>query len=94
MALLTGRNIWTIRADAGYSSTYIIEDIKAADSIPFIDINTRQSKLLKKLKNAGVKLQKLSKKAIKKGLSSEERKAWIKDTKQYSINAGKFISYD
>ncbi len=94
LALLTRKDVWAITADAGYSSTYIIEDIKVADSILFIEINTRQSKLLKKLKNVGAKLQKLSKMAIKKGLSSEERRAWIKDTKQYSKNAGKFISYD
>ncbi len=93
LALLTGQDIWAITADAGYTSTYIIEDIIAWDVLSFVDINTRKSKPLKELKEAGVLLQKYSKKAIKRGLTLEERKAWIKEVKQYSKNAGKFVSY-
>lgn len=43
----TGSEIIAITADAGYSSTSVIHAIEAADVIPFVDFNKRNSKLLK-----------------------------------------------
>jgi len=90
----TGSEIIAITADAGYSSTSVINEIEAANVIPFVDINKRGSKLLKKLKTAVNNLRDLSKQAIKNGLSKFQRKAWIADVKYYFAQSSQPISYD
>ncbi len=93
LANISGQDIWVQTADAGYTSTYIIEDIIANDSVPFIDINPRNSKLLKKLKEKAGKLAKLSKLAIKNGLNMSERKKWTDEVQSYSESMEKPILY-
>ena len=88
LAKKTNQDIWVMTADAVYTSIKIIDYIENNNAIPFVDINPRNSKLLKKLKKAAGKLSKLSKKAIKKGLTLEERKAWVDDVQQFSAQKG------
>ena len=94
LAKKTDKDIWVQTADAAYTSTYLIDDIIANESVPIIDINPRSSKLLKELKVAAANLQILSKKAIKNGLSKDERKAWTKEAKEISKKNGHPLSYN
>lgn len=89
----TGSEIIAITADAGYSSTSVIHAIEAADVIPFVDFNKRNSKLLKKLKTAENNLRSISKKAIKNGIPKAQKKAWIRDVKYYLAQYPKPISF-
>lgn len=55
-----------------------------ASAVPFIDINPKNSQLLKRLKKAAERLSKYSKKALKKGLSVLKRKEWINEVGKLS----------
>lgn len=88
------QEIWIQTADAAYTSTYLIDDIIASGSVPFIDINPRASKLLKTLKQAAANLEDLSKKAIKNGLAPDERKGYLSDLRLYEMKHPRPISYN
>ncbi len=79
----TDQEMWVMNLDAGYSSTYVIEYLEARNIVPFVDLNSRQSKRLKQLKLGAYALQELSKKAIQKGLSKKERKEYLIDLGMY-----------
>lgn len=83
LAYGSNQEIWALTLDAGYSSTYVIDYLEDRQIIPFVDLNTRQSKLLKELKCSAIALQKLSKKAIKEGLTKKKRKDYLADLKMY-----------
>lgn len=77
------KNILVQTADAGYSSTDLMDDIAIMESIPWIDLNSRNSTYLKELKTASSDLYEISRKAINKGLNMDDRKKWIKDLKNF-----------
>ncbi len=91
---VTDSEILVICADAGYSSTSVITEIKAANAIPFVDLNKRGSKLLQKLKTSINNLRDLSKLAIRKGLLQLQKKSWIEDVKFYLTQYNQPITYD
>ena len=84
----TDRDIWVGTADAAYFSFPVIDRIEQADAIPFIDINPRNSQLLLELKQKSTKLARISKKALKSGLTLLERKQWVGEARCLSFQMG------
>ncbi len=82
------QDIWVGTADAGYTNISVINRIEQADAIPIVDLNPKNSRLLRKLKNAHDDLKRITKKAIKAGLSPQERKEWIKILQNISKQQG------
>ena len=92
LAQKTNQDIWVGTADAAYLSQLVIDRIEKAEAIAFIDLNPRNSPLLSDLKNKTNKLSEYSKKALKKGLTLAERKIWVEEAKNLSLQNGGSLS--
>jgi len=80
LADLTGQEIWCVVVDAIYSVLVVIFLIEGINAIPVVDINPKNSSLLKKLKEKAADLKEYTKKALK----NMPREAKIKWRKQVS----------
>jgi len=65
LANRTGQEIWCATMDAAYSTISIISQVESMDVVPIVDINPKNSVLLKDLKEKGQDLLKLVRKAFK-----------------------------
>lgn len=65
LANRTGQEIWCATMDAAYSTMSIISQTESMDIVPIVDINPKNSVLLKNLKEKGQELLKLIRKAFK-----------------------------
>lgn len=79
----TDQEIWCIAADAIYSVLIVIFLIEGINAIPFVDINPKNSRLLKKLKEKADALKKYARKALK-SISREEKVKWMEQVSQIS----------
>ncbi len=64
LARISGKDRWAQELDAAFCLASIIDEIEAADVIPFIDLNMKNSKLSATYKQAVDALTDLSKKAV------------------------------
>jgi len=65
LAHKTGQEIWCAAMDAAYSTISIVSEVESMEIVPIIDINPKNSVLLKNLKEKGQELLKLTRKAFK-----------------------------
>ena len=86
LARISGKDRWAQELDAAFCLASIIDEIEAADVIPFIDLNMKNSKLSATYKQAVDALTDLSKKAVY-SLTLEERQAILDHLKEYSAQA-------
>jgi len=56
--------IWCIVSDAAYSDLLALSEVEKMNAIPIIDINPKNSKILKELRELGTKLMKFTQKAL------------------------------
>jgi len=61
----SGEDIWSVVADAAYSDPSVLVEVEAMNAVPIVDINPKNSALLKELKEKGIELRKFTKKALK-----------------------------
>jgi hypothetical protein len=71
----TGQEIWCVALDAIYSVLMVIFLIEGMNAVPFIEINPKNSSLLKLLKEKAAALKHLSKKALTR-MPREEKLQW------------------
>jgi hypothetical protein len=71
----SGQEIWCEVLDAGHSTSSVVTKIEGMNAIPFVDINPKNSRLLKQLKMIASALMKYSRKAWK-SLTKEEKRRW------------------
>jgi len=83
LADLTGQEIWCVVLDAIYSVLMVIFLIEGMNAVPFVDINPKNSHLLKKLKEKASALKKYTKKALK-NMPREEKVKWREEISQIS----------
>ncbi len=65
LANRSGEDIWCMVADAAYSDLSVLSEIESMNAVPIMDINPKNSVLLKELKEKGIELQEFTKKALK-----------------------------
>ncbi|MBD3254993.1 MAG: transposase [Candidatus Lokiarchaeota archaeon] len=70
----SGRDIWCVVADAAYSDGSLISEVEAMNAVPIVDINPKNSALLKELKEKGIELRRFTKKALKAASRDLKRK--------------------
>lgn len=88
-----GEDIWCVVADAAYSDLSVLSQVESMNAIPIVDINPKNSILLKELKEKGIELQKFTKKALK--AASRELKRKMRDTlHSISQKRGSSVSVD
>ncbi len=80
---LTCQEIWCVVADAIYSVVIVFFLIEGINAIPFVDINPKNSSLLKKLKEKASALKKYARKALK-SMSREEKVKWREQVSRIS----------
>lgn len=61
---MSDHEIWCVVSDAAYSELSTLSKVEKMKAIPLIDINPKNSSLLKKLKNLGSNLMDLTRKAL------------------------------
>ena len=93
LADLTDQEIWCVAADAIYSVLMVIFLIEGINAVPFVDINPKNSRLLKKLKEKAVALKKYTKKALKH-LPRAEKIKWRKQLSDISKTSTSPIPLD
>ena len=74
LAERSGENIWCVVLDAAYSDISVISEVEAMNAVPIVDINPKNSALLKELKEKGIELRKFTKKALKSASQDLKRK--------------------
>jgi len=74
VATRSGQEIWCEVSDAAFSDASTIDQVEAANAIPIVDINPKNSVLLKELKEKGSTLLDLARKAFKSASSEAKRK--------------------
>jgi len=77
LAHRSGEDIWCVVADAAYSDSSVLSEVESMNAVPIVDINPKNSVLLKELKEKGIELQKFTKKALK--TASRDLKLKIRD---------------
>ena len=65
LAKRAGEDIWCVPLDAAYSDVSVVSEIESMGAVPIVDINPKNSSLLKDLKEKGTELRKFAKKALK-----------------------------
>jgi hypothetical protein len=93
LADLTGQEIWCVSADAIYSVLMVFFLIEGINAVPFVVINPKNSRLLKKLKEKAVALKKYTKKALKH-LPREEKIKWRRQISDISKTSTSPIPLD
>ncbi len=61
----SGEDLWYVVADAAYSDLSVLSQVESMNAVPIVDINPKNSVLLKELKEKGIELRKFTKKALK-----------------------------
>ena len=88
-----GEDIWCVVADAAYSDLSVLSQVESMNAVPIVDINPKNSVLLKELKEKGIELQKFTKKALK--AASRDLKLKIRDIlRSISQNRGSSLPVD
>lgn len=77
LANRSGEDIWSVVADAAYSDPSVLSEIESMNAVPIVDINPKNSILLKELKEKGIELRKFTKKALK--LASRDLKLKLRE---------------
>ncbi|KKL91306.1 hypothetical protein LCGC14_1896000 [marine sediment metagenome] len=77
LANRSGEDIWCVVADAAYSDLSVLSQVESMNAVPIVDINPKNSVLLKGLKEKGIELRKFTKKALK--AASRDLKLKIRD---------------
>jgi hypothetical protein len=77
LANRSGEDIWCVVADAAYSDLSVLSEVESMNAVPIVDINPKNSVLLKELKEKGIELRKFTKKALK--TASRDLKRRIRD---------------
>lgn len=77
LAHRSGEYIWCVVADAAYSDLSVLSEVESMNAVPIVDINPKNSVLLKELKEKGIELRKFTKKALK--TASRDLKLKIRD---------------
>jgi hypothetical protein len=70
----SGEDIWAMVADAAYSDGSLISEVEGMGTVPIVDINPKNSALLKELKEKGIELRKFTRKALKSASRDLKRK--------------------
>lgn len=70
----SGEEVWCVVADAAYSDTSVLSEVESMNAVPIVDINPKNSALLKELKEKGIELRKFTKKALKSASRDLKRK--------------------
>jgi len=78
LARRSGEDIWCVVADAAYSDVSVLSEVESMNAVPIVDINPKNSVLLKDLKEKGIELREFIKKTLK--VVSRDLKLKIKDT--------------
>jgi len=65
LANRTGQDIWSVIMDAAYSTISVISHVESFNAVPVVDINPKNSALLKDLKKKGNDLLEFTRKAFK-----------------------------
>ncbi len=78
LANRSGEDIWCVVADAAYSDLSVLSQVEFMNAVPIVDINPKNSVLLKELKEKGIELQKFTKIALK--TASRDLKLKLRDT--------------
>lgn len=78
LAIRSGGDIWCVVADAAYSDLSVLSQVESMNAVPIVDINPKNSVLLKELKEKGIELRKFTKKALKN--ASRDLKLNLRDT--------------
>jgi len=86
----TGQVIWSIVMDAAYSNLTVISHVESIDAVPVVDINPKNSILLKELKKKGSGLLELARKALKSA-SREEKRKWRRVLRELTKKKGTSI---
>ncbi len=93
LAHRSGEDIWCVVADAAYSDLSVLSEVESMNAVPIVDINPKNSVLLKELKEKGIELRKFTKKALK--TASRDLKLKIRDTlRSISQKRGSSIPVD
>jgi hypothetical protein len=93
LANRSGEDIWCVVADAAYSDLSVLSEVESMNAVPIVDINPKNSVLLKELKEKGIELRKFTKKALK--TASRDLKQKIRDTlRSISQKRGSSIPVD
>ena len=71
----SGHEIWCMTLDAAYSNVSVLSLVESMDAVPIVDINPKNSTILKELKKKGSALLTLSRKALKSA-PRELKKKW------------------
>jgi hypothetical protein len=77
LANRSGEDIWSVVADAAYSDPSVLSEVESMNAVPIVDINPKNSVLLKELKEKGIELQKFTKKALR--LASRDLKLKLRE---------------
>ncbi|MHA1150330.1 MAG: transposase [Promethearchaeota archaeon] len=93
LANRSGEDIWSVVADAAYSDPSVLSEVESMNAVPIVDINPKNSVLLKELKEKGIELRKFTKKALK--LASRDLKMKLREKlRSISQNRGSSIPID
>lgn len=65
LANRSGEDIWCVVADAAYSDPSVLSEVESMNVVPILDVNPKNSVLLKELKEKGIELRRFTKKALK-----------------------------
>ena len=74
VATRSGQEIWCEVSDAAFSEASVIDQVESSNIVPIIDINPKNSVLLKELKEKGIRLLSLARKAFKSPSRKVKRK--------------------
>jgi hypothetical protein len=78
LANRSGEDIWCVVADAAYSDLSVLSEVESMNAVPIVDINPKNSVLLKELKEKGIELRAFTRKAL--SIASRDLKLKIRDT--------------
>jgi len=86
-------DLWVWTLDAAFNLPAIVDTIEGEQKIPLIDLNPKNSKLLKSYKQAVNDLVPYSKKAIE-SLTDEEKKRWEETLRNNSLQHGGQVPFN
>ncbi len=88
LARVGGQDLWVLGADAAYATPGVIDEVEAAVTVPLVDLNPKNSPLLRRLSATKKQLSPLSRKALKANTTAEERKQWLAECQAFSAASG------
>ena len=72
-----GQDIWSVVMDAAYSTVSVLSHVESLNAVPIVDINPKNSALLKEFKKKGTELLEFARKGLKSA-SKKVKRQWIK----------------